>query len=282
MRKLVGGFAKRAFFRALVQYYDTLRCQAFIGVLILEVIMEMKENDLVLPVLYVINELGSAAEKEIRDALSIVFQPGAVMKDMEMDKADRLCFQESLKRLLGDGFAEMLRDYVERKVVGRKTLYVLNGKGCMLLGKYVEEMSYLFRLECSRENRIRLTKMMAGLKSKKRKLFIYDEESLRYSVVPLIGKNLVRRRGEQLRTELIRRIRDRDNGVFCSVCGLDFEDRFGEFGEYLVELHQVEPLYQFSDEPFGEYAVEALEQIRPVCDNCHRLLHVSTIREDND
>lgn len=243
--------------------------------------MELRENDLILPVLYVINELGSAAEKEIRDTLSIIFQPGAV-KDIHTEKTDRLSFQVSLKRLLGVHFAELLEDYVECYAVGRKKKYVLNADGCAVLGKYVEEMAYLFRLECSRENRIRFTKIIAGLKSKKRKLYIYDEESMRYSIAPLIGRNLIRQRGERLRAELIRRIRERDGGITCSVCGLDFETRYGEFGEHLVELHQVEPLYQFSDEPFGEYVEPALEKVRPVCANCHRLLHISEIRENND
>lgn len=243
--------------------------------------MELRENDLVLPVLYVINELGSAAEKEIRDTLGIVFLPGAV-RDVGADKTDRLRFQVSLKRLLGNGFAEMLEDYVECHVVGRKKKYVLNVSGCTMLGKYMEEMAYLFRLECSRENRIRLTKMVAGLVSKKRRLYIYDEDSMRYSVTSLIGRNLVRQRGQRLRLELIRRIKERDGGVYCSVCGLDFEGKYGELGEYLVELHQVEPLYQFSDEPFGEYCEPAFQKIRPVCANCHRLLHISKIQEEDD
>lgn len=244
--------------------------------------MEIKENDLVLPVLYVINELGSAAEKDLRDALSIVFQPpGAVTRD-DIGKTDRSSFQESLKRLLGDGFAEMLHDYVERRSVGRKTKFVLKGKGCTVLSKYVEEIAYLFRLECSRANRIRFTKMIAGLRSKKRKLFIYDEESMCYNLAPLIAKNLVRQRGQRLRAELIQRIRERDEGIICSVCGLDFEQRFGELGECLVELHQVEPLYQFSEENFGGFAETALEKVRPVCANCHKLLHVSEIWEDED
>lgn len=243
--------------------------------------MEMKEKDLILPVLYVINELGSATEKEICDALSYVFGPGAA-KDFYADKTDRMSFQVSLKRLLGDGFLETLQCYIDCRVVGRKKKYVLNGAGCAMLGKYVEEMAYLFRLECSRENRILFTKIIVSLKSKKRKLFIYDEESMRYSVAPYIGKKLVRLRGKRLREKLIRRIRVRDGRISCSVCGLDFEMQYGELGECLAELHQTEPLYQFSDEPFGEYAEIALQKVRLVCANCHRLLHISEIQEYND
>jgi len=242
--------------------------------------MEMREKDLILPVLYVINELGSAVEKEICGALSYVFGPGEA-KDINADKTDRLNFQIPLKKLLSDGFVEMLQCYVDCHVVGRKKKYVLNGTGCAMLGKYVDEMAYLFRLECSRENRIHLTEIIAGLKSKKRKLYIYDEESMRYSVEPSIGKNLVRQRGQRLRTEIIRRIREREDRITCSVCGLDFEMQYGELGECLIELHQTEPLYQFSDEPFGEYAELALRKVRPVCANCHRLLHFNEIREND-
>jgi 5-methylcytosine-specific restriction protein A len=61
----------------------------------------------------------------------------------------------------------------------------------------------------------------------------------------------------------------RIHGTSCSVCGLNFGEKYGDWGEGFIEIHHINPL-----------ALEDIEQevnpetdLVPVCANCHRMIH---------
>ena len=58
-------------------------------------------------------------------------------------------------------------------------------------------------------------------------------------------------------------------GCFCAVCGFDFEAMYGEVGKGVIEVHHMTPLSQIS----GEYVVDPIEDLIPVCSNCHTIIH---------
>jgi 5-methylcytosine-specific restriction protein A len=58
-------------------------------------------------------------------------------------------------------------------------------------------------------------------------------------------------------------------GYRCSVCGLLFEERYGKIGKDFVHVHHLKPLV-LSD---GAYQLNPIEDLRPVCPNCHAMLH---------
>lgn len=59
------------------------------------------------------------------------------------------------------------------------------------------------------------------------------------------------------------------HGHACNVCGLDFSQRYGEVGVGFIHVHHLKPL-SLTDE---EYAVDPVNDLRPVCPNCHAMLH---------
>ena len=60
-------------------------------------------------------------------------------------------------------------------------------------------------------------------------------------------------------------------GYQCAVCGFDFGAVYGEYGKGYIEVHHLKPI----SEKDGEYEVSPIEDLRPVCANCHRMLHKS-------
>lgn len=60
-------------------------------------------------------------------------------------------------------------------------------------------------------------------------------------------------------------------GTDCFVCGFDFEDTYGAFGHGFIHVHHVIPLSQIGK----SYIVDPLHDLRPVCPNCHAMLHKS-------
>lgn len=59
------------------------------------------------------------------------------------------------------------------------------------------------------------------------------------------------------------------NGYNCKVCGMDFEKMYGELGKGFIHVHHIVPV----SERGGEYEVDPIKDLVPVCPNCHAMLH---------
>ena len=60
-------------------------------------------------------------------------------------------------------------------------------------------------------------------------------------------------------------------GATCTVCGFNFKAKYGgSIGEGFIHIHHLKPIAKQS----GEYVVDPTKDLRPVCPNCHAMLHV--------
>lgn len=57
------------------------------------------------------------------------------------------------------------------------------------------------------------------------------------------------------------------HGTSCVVCGLDFKERYGKLGTGFIHVHHLNPLKK------GVAKVDPKKDLRPVCPNCHCMLH---------
>lgn len=58
-------------------------------------------------------------------------------------------------------------------------------------------------------------------------------------------------------------------GAKCQVCDFDFEQRYGPLGRGFIHVHHTIPLGEIGH----EYRVNPIEDLRPVCPNCHAMVH---------
>ena len=58
-------------------------------------------------------------------------------------------------------------------------------------------------------------------------------------------------------------------GAKCSVCGIDFSKTYGKIGEGFIHVHHLVELATIKE----EYKVHPVRDLRPVCPNCHAMLH---------
>jgi 5-methylcytosine-specific restriction protein A len=61
-------------------------------------------------------------------------------------------------------------------------------------------------------------------------------------------------------------------GTACVVCGFDFGQVYGDLGEGYIHVHHLRDLARIG----SEYAVDPINDLRPVCPNCHAMLHRET------
>lgn len=60
-------------------------------------------------------------------------------------------------------------------------------------------------------------------------------------------------------------------GSKCVVCGLDFGETYGPLAEGYIHVHHLRPLHEIS----AQYEVDPVADLRPVCPNCHSVIHLS-------
>lgn len=55
----------------------------------------------------------------------------------------------------------------------------------------------------------------------------------------------------------------------CIICGFDFEKIYGEIGKGVIHVHHLKPLAEIGK----EYQIDPINDLRPVCPNCHLIIH---------
>jgi 5-methylcytosine-specific restriction enzyme A len=61
-------------------------------------------------------------------------------------------------------------------------------------------------------------------------------------------------------------------GVDCAVCGFNFESVYGPLGNGYIHVHHLRDLATIK----STYTVDPIHDLRPVCPNCHAMLHRTT------
>jgi len=60
-------------------------------------------------------------------------------------------------------------------------------------------------------------------------------------------------------------------GLSCVVCNFNFKESYKEIGDGYIHIHHLKPLSEIGE----EYELDPVQDLRPVCPNCHAMLHRS-------
>lgn len=55
----------------------------------------------------------------------------------------------------------------------------------------------------------------------------------------------------------------------CSICEFDFQAVYGELGIGFIHVHHLKPIFEIGE----EYEIDPINDLRPVCPNCHAMIH---------
>jgi putative restriction endonuclease len=59
-------------------------------------------------------------------------------------------------------------------------------------------------------------------------------------------------------------------GTDCAVCGFSFGTTYGKLANDYVHVHHLKPLASIGE----EYVIDPIKDLRPVCANCHAVIHL--------
>ena len=58
-------------------------------------------------------------------------------------------------------------------------------------------------------------------------------------------------------------------GLKCFICSFDFKKVYGEIGEGFIHVHHLKSISEIGK----EYSLDPIKDLRPVCPNCHSMIH---------
>ena len=197
-------------------------------------------------------------------------------KDAEIAKNRSDTYFEQKVRNLVSHRALKRRGYAEYQQAGRDGLHTITEAGIAFLRRNMDALEYLlsgdFNYVDIKSSFIDLTK----ISEKKQKILIYDEKDVIEEGTRRVKNVQVHERSKKLRDAAISRYTINGHLV-CSVCSFDFHEVYGEQGKGYIEIHHQKPIYQYEDQDIVKFIEQALQNVVPVCSNCHRMI----LREKN-
>lgn len=105
------------------------------------------------------------------------------------------------------------------------------------------------------------------------KVFFYDEnEEIKNEGKAVRKSVLVRERSRKLRSAALKHF-SKDGVISCHICGFNFFEKYGELGKGYIEIHHIKPIFQYENQNENIIIKKAMDNLIPVCSNCHRMLH---------
>lgn len=231
------------------------------------------ESQLVLPALYLLSKSanGFITTSNLIKELEEKMHPTGVDMEILAGRADTHFSQKvrnlkSHNTLNKQGYAINVEDGFE-----------ITDKGRNYVTKNVDALSYLFSEEFNYED---VKKAIDNIYEAGERTVLPLEEFV--SEGRLVTKNVqVRERSNKLRTIAIEHF-SRNNEIYCNCCGFNFPTYYGDvYGKNCIEIHHKKPIFQYQDDTFEQQVSSALENLLPVCPNCHRVIHKNHIGCDD-
>lgn len=242
--------------------------------------MRIAEQELILPALYIIRREGGANTTQLIQELTALFHPTGEDAAILAGRNDTK-FSQKVRNLKSHRESNGMAEYTDLSPAG---VYTLTAAGEACLEENLEQVEYLFSNAFEDEEVLAVVRAIESTPAGRRRVIVYREEDMVSEGRLTRRETAGRTRSQRLRTAALEHYRGADGAIRCTVCGFCFAERYGELGEDFAEFHHERPVYQYEDEGMEEYLAEAVERIKPLCANCHRMIHRNprrplTIRE---
>ncbi|WP_350354266.1 HNH endonuclease [Aliifodinibius salipaludis] len=59
------------------------------------------------------------------------------------------------------------------------------------------------------------------------------------------------------------------HGLDCEVCGVNFQERYGELGKGFIHVHHIKPISEYNK----SFRPDIKNDFAVLCPNCHAIIH---------
>jgi hnh endonuclease len=225
------------------------------------------ENQLILPALYLManNKGGVITTRDLISQLTGILHPTGVDAMILKNRKDTY-FSQKVRNLKSHDTLTS-KDLATNENKGFK----ITPKGRAFLSSHRDVLDYILAEPFNYED---IKSALDDIKERDDLLPI--EEII--SEGNVITKNIkIRERSSRLRLRAIEYF-THDDKICCDCCGFNFPQYYGGgYGKDCIEIHHIKPIFQYKDESFDQSLEKALQNLLPVCPNCHRVIHSNRI-----
>lgn len=231
------------------------------------------ESQLVLPALYLMSksEFGAISTSNLITGLTDLMHPTGLDAQLLSGRTDTYFSQKVRNLKSHDTF---LRDNYAENIRGG---FQITPKGQEFVNAHRDALLYLFNENFNYED---VKVAIDNISSNGDRIVLPIEEIV--SEGRVVTRNVqLRERSSRLRLKAIEYF-THNNIISCNCCGFNFPNFYGEvYGKDCIEIHHKKPIFQYQGDTFEQLLDGALENLLPVCPNCHRIIHKNHIGSEN-
>jgi 5-methylcytosine-specific restriction endonuclease McrA len=230
----------------------------------------VSETELILPALYFINEESGITTSRLKSLLVDLLRPTGKDAEIARNRSDTY-FEQKVRNLVSHRTLQRL-GYAEYDRVENDGVHTITEAGIAFLRTNIDAMEYLlsgdFSFDDVQSSFVDLTKIV----EQKQKILIYDENLVIEEGTRRVRNVQVYERSKKLREAALNHYTINGH-LACSVCSFDFSAVYGERGRGYIEIHHQKPIFQYEEQDTAKFLIQALQNVAPVCSNCHRMIH---------
>ncbi|MDD5790924.1 MAG: HNH endonuclease [Spirochaetia bacterium] len=226
----------------------------------------IEEKNLILPALYIIQNGVNVDMPTLISELINVFNPDGEDAKILDGRSDTK-FSQKVRNLKSHRATNGMATYTNLSDTG---IYTLTTDGKNYLKTHIHELNYLFSNIFSYNDVAIFTNAIVASPD----VEIYDEQII--EGVSDTRTIKIKERSRKLRAAAVDYYKKEMGTLRCYVCGFSFEEKYGELGTDYIEIHHEKPICNYDDKGFQEFVNDAVKNLKPLCANCHRMIHRNT------
>ncbi len=238
------------------------------------------EEQLILPSLYLMDNSANKTilTSDLKNALIAIFKPTGEDAQLAKGRNDSF-FTQKVRNLKSHDTLENLgfAIYNAKKNGEKSGSFRISWSGKKYLDENINVVNYLLNNDFASQDLKEAFDKVYSNRDKAKKIETFDENLTINEGTQIIVKTKVYKRSSKLRKQAIEYYTTQEGRIKCKVCCFDFEDFYGEHGKGFIEIHHQKPVFQFDGDDIQRTIKQALENVIPVCSNCHRMIHRSRI-----
>ena len=222
---------------------------------------KLQEKELLLPFLKVLSLKPIANTTDIKEFISNTnLLSEEDLKRSETRPNEKL-WEQQVRNIIAHRNG---RDYNDFFTMESKGTYSITQQGLDYLELHSESLEAIVtNNHYSREDTIK------ALKDHRDKIFIQEVMITEGNILYKQSKTF--KRSYKLRKCAIKEF-SKNGKIYCEICSFDYDTKYTKIGKGFIEIHHKKPI-AFYDDNFTKTLTKALDNLSPVCANCHRMIH---------
>ncbi|MBC8333969.1 MAG: hypothetical protein ISR59_08360 [Anaerolineales bacterium] len=236
--------------------------------------MRISEADLILPALFVISENPGITTSILLQKLNQILKPTGEDAEILSGRSDTK-FSQIVRNIRSHKTLENMEYVTYSSGESRRTggNFNITAKGQVFLDNNQEIVDNLLLHGFPYDSVVGTIQKIAEAKTKGKQIKIVDENLVIREGRQRQRKSIAYERSDDVRKAAVDYYRLENGQIVCDICGFNFLDVYGERGRDYIEIHHEKPLSETEGEKRIAFLKEAVQSVKPVCANCHKMIH---------